>query len=322
MGGVATEEKQNDEIVEATSNLKNGNEKSEALQELEANLESSVDAILKETQDIDAETKSSDKEELSDEDLSDNDDSEDDISEDEDGDGDKSKDDKSDRDDAPISDELSDDLLTRAVKAGLSIKEARKFSSSETLEMVCERLELLNHEESNDEDDEYSEENISDEDPLASIKDLDPDEYDESVVNNFKALKQIIRKQSETINALVSANKGDRSWFDSKVSGLDDSVLKELEKSPEKRDALKEQYDILIAGHESSGKVVDRDRIFEAAVAIELGDIKTKVTRQKKSDKMKNREEKFLARPGGANTKPKGDLFQDTAAMIEQRFNM
>jgi hypothetical protein len=227
-------------------------------------------------------------------------------------------------------DAVTDELLERAVKAGLSLEEAKRYPDASMLGHVCDRLEELSRESGSEGDqagdgqggDKPGE---NDNDPLASfpefVAERDGGEYDNDIADAMNAMKGIVRQQQETINGLQAAGKdSEKSWFDSKVSGLGKAFDTALEKAPEKRTALKEQFDVLEAGYKASGKEVEQDAIFDQAVAITLGDVKAKAATDAKTEQLRDREGKFISRPGGTNTKPTTDAYEDTAAEIDSKF--
>jgi hypothetical protein len=235
----------------------------------------------------------------------------------------KEDDDKSKKDSEE--DVITDVLLERAVKAVISLEEAKQYPNASLLGHVCDRLESLSEKNAGADKKESSKDEAGNDggnkDPLAAIPDFDPDEYDENVVAGFKALKDIVRQQQETINGLKTSGKNDeKSWFDSKVSGLGESFDKALETAPEKRAALKEQFDILAAGYEAAGKKIDQDTLFSQAVAITLGDVAAQVAMDAKGDQIRKRAGQNISRPGGTRATPSTDAFEDTAAELDRKF--
>jgi hypothetical protein len=222
----------------------------------------------------------------------------------------------------PGADAVTDELLERAVKAGLPLSEARKFPNASMLGSICDRLEGLNKADAGKGGGEGATAGADEAgDPLAEIPDLDPNEYDEEIVKGFKAMKGIIRQQQDTIKGLRSPGKNDgESWFDSKVSGLGEAVGKAIKQAPEKMSALKEKFDVLFAGYKAANMSVDKDTIFEQATAIVLGDVKAQASDAARADRLRNREGQFISRPGGAGAKPRADAFEETAADIDGQF--
>jgi len=220
-------------------------------------------------------------------------------------------------------DQVADTLLERAVKAGLSLAEAKKCPSASLLTTICERLETAQKGKSaGDENSDAGDEGDGDDDPLAGIPDLDSDEYDEKLVEGFKALKGIARRLIDENKTLKDAGKdGDQTWFASKVSGLGEKVVKALEKAPEKRAELQEQYEVLVAGYKARDKAVDREAIFSQASATALSEILTQAKADDKTEKLRNREGKFISRPAGSNTKSGSvDAFDETAAELDEKY--
>ena len=230
--------------------------------------------------------------------------------------------------DAPIA--ITDDNIERAVKAGMSIADARTFKDAGALERMCVMLESKSskEEEGAREKSGEGEEGI---DPLAAIPDLDPEQYDEKVVAGFKALKDIVRSQSQTIAGLVSGKGNeDASWFEGKVNALGDEFQAVLGKGstssldpagPQavKRAELDEKARILAAGYKAAGKVMSRDVVFQEAVAVVLGEVVREVAQARKAESLKKRSGSHSARPVSNSTKEQADPFQDVADEIDRK---
>lgn len=226
--------------------------------------------------------------------------------------------------DTPIEDAVTDTLTERAVKAGLPLAEVKKYTSASMLEFVCTKLETLGKPAGNGGDgDDGKKPDPSEDDPeltemLGQIPELDPDVYDEKIVQLVGAMKGIIRKQHDAMKA--SGKPGAQSWFDSKVTGLGDAYAKELEKAPEVRTALKEQFDVLQAGYKAAGKQVDQETVFDQASAIVLKDVSARVADADKGGKLARRAGQHISRPHNASVSPTGDVFTETAAEIDRKY--
>ncbi|TSA48985.1 hypothetical protein D4R47_04620 [archaeon] len=226
-----------------------------------------------------------------------------------------------DKDTKPDEDGISDELLDSSAKAGLKIADAKRYPDADMLTHVCERLEEIKQgdDKSGDSDDNSGEPEVKD--LLASIPDLDPADYDENVVAAFKALKAIVGQQQEVISGLkVSGTKNEQSWFDSKTEGLGESFEKAFAKSPDKRVALKEQFDAMTAGYESTGKVIEPETVFNQALQITLGDVVAEAANTAKAGKVAKRSTQHVSRPGGTKTSPTSDVFEDVAADLDRKF--
>lgn len=75
---------------------------------------------------------------------------------------------------------ISDDLLTRAVKAGMTIAEARAVSDADALESVCSKLEAVQPKSDKSESEAGSKDDADAEDDIfKDLPSLSPDDYDE-----------------------------------------------------------------------------------------------------------------------------------------------
>jgi hypothetical protein len=150
-----------------------------------------------------------------------------DSSDDGQDDADDSSDEDDDGDDEPVVNEL---LIERAVRAGMSLADA-KGMSEDTLGRVVEQFETLNSKASKDDVD--SEDEVDPvEEMLSKIPDLDPEEYSEDVVSAFSGMKELIKTQNDRLKEIENGS-GDSDevartqranefmgWFDGQVSGL------------------------------------------------------------------------------------------------------
>lgn len=249
-------------------------------------------------------------------------------------DADKDKDDDEDKDDADATgqtddrtqeaeDELSgitDAHLERAVKAGMTIADAKTFQDAEALDRVITMLEDKKKDDGVDGDADAGSD--ADEDLLKGIPDLDPEDYDENVVAGFKALKGIIGSLQATIKGLQTDSAArNTSWFDTQVAGLGKEASETLKTLPAKLQDLKDKFDVLSVGYKSSGKSIDQGIIFKEAVAVVLGDVEAKAASAVKADELKKRKAKHVSRPADSSTvKKAGDVFENVAETVHEKF--
>lgn len=207
-------------------------------------------------------------------------------------------------------DEVSDEMLEKAIALGVPIAEARKLGS-ELLHGRIAGLEKSNSDQGENSADSESPSN----DLLEGIPDLDPDVYDEGLVEGFKAMKQVIRDQSATIKGMSKASAGDRL-----VSQLVGDAAKALEANPAKGAELKEKVDILTAGYKSIGKEVSGGDILEEAVGSVLGDDIAKVAASANSAKAKKRSAQKISRSAGSRDTESKDVFGEMGDELDRKF--
>jgi len=213
-------------------------------------------------------------------------------------------------------DNVSDELLEKAISLGVNIAEARKLGASLLSAKVTE---LEKSASAADENGDESDADESIEDSLAKVPDLDPEAYEPELVDGFKAMKDIIRSQDDTIKSL--SQSAEVSVFDSKVSSLGEDMGKVLLADPEKRTQLKEKFDVLTAGYESVGKDIDNTEVFSEAASAILGEDMAKVAENDKKVKSKAREKQKIQRAaGGKNSSPETDVLLETADKIDREF--
>ena len=228
-------------------------------------------------------------------------------------------DDKGEAEVPPEKGAVSDDLLTRAVKAGMSLADARAIQDAQALERMCGLLEKQSGEEKGDDGEEAKDaaKANSEKDPLDAIPDLDPEEFDDEIVSVVKGLKELIRSQRDELRELrkQTTNTTREAWMDGKVEALGlESV------PPEKRQELESAFDALMAGYEATGKEVSRDVAFEQAAGMILSDEARAAKEAKQKKALEKREKIQTVRPGGSAVKPKGDPMSEVAEEIDRKF--
>lgn len=254
-----------------------------------------------------------------------------------DGSGGKTPEDgkKGDDDAGVIPPAITDALVERAVKAGMSISDAKTFQTADALDRMCSMLEKR---EAGDgkgagADGKGKDEKVEEEvDPLAAIPDLDPEKYDENVVAGFKAMKDIIRKQHEAITGMRGEGKSrDVSWFDGQVAALGEGFVEAVgtgdrskldPNGPQAKTlaALNDKFTVLSEGYKAAGKDMSRDSVFKEAVSIVLGDVQAKAEATVKAGELAKRSRLHIARPSGGSQKAATDAFSDVASDLDRKF--
>jgi hypothetical protein len=230
--------------------------------------------------------------------------------------GEESPDDAKGDEKSPEADARADELLTRAVLAGMDLKDARTFvtQDADALERQIGLLEKTSQQPGKgDEEAGVGESTPADEDPLSGIPDLDPEVYDENLVDGFRALKSIIKKQEETIKGLTAG--GNRAWFDTKVEAL---KVKNLDAA--KQAELRDEFETIKAGYAAKGQQVDDSIVFQKATKLVLGDEIKAAAEASKAEKAKRREKMQTVPPGGPTAKATGNPLEEVAKEIDGKY--
>jgi hypothetical protein len=214
-------------------------------------------------------------------------------------------------------DAVTDDHLERAVKAGLTMAEARRFGSASLLDAMVSRLEGKK-----DGGDKGGKTDAGeDKDPLEDVPDLDPNEYDEKIVNAFKALKGIARQQQEIIKGLRTQDQAATpDWFKAQAAGLDKAVSSAITSDPTKLESIRDKFAVLEAGYKAAGKDASREAVFQEAVRITMGDVISKAAVDDKAAELAKRAKQHINRPAGHRASPKGDPGDEIAAEIDRKY--
>ncbi len=214
--------------------------------------------------------------------------------------------------------EIDDDLLESAVKAGLSMKNARKFPDAESLR---EAIGLLSGNTDTPAAAESTEEPASEVDnALADIPDLDPEEYDDAIVKGFSALKKLVQSQSKEIQSLKDGKT--QTWAEQQINTLGD-VAKTVRDNPDKKSALLKKFDILKSGYKAAGESATEEAIFQEAASMVLGDDMRKQTEKAKADAARKRNKAKINRASGQSAQtPGGDDVEDIVNIVSEKFNI
>ena len=226
---------------------------------------------------------------------------------------------------------ISDDLLTRAVKAGMTIAEARAVSDADALESVCSKLEAVQPKSDKSESEAGSKDDADAEDDI--FKDLpwlDPDDYDEGVISVIEGLKSIIKNQNKQISTLNKGGKSEVSWVDAKIDGLgkdyEEAVGAPGKVLPDSAQAqsranVKKKFEILTAGYKAAGETVKPDDVFNEAIQLTLGDVAASAKALKAKAAAEKRNSQISVPPGGPKGKADSLSPEDEAvAMLNEKF--
>ena len=211
----------------------------------------------------------------------------------------------------------TDEQLTRAVKAGMSLADAKAFADTDALDRMSGMLEQSAKQDEGGDKSEEGKSRDDGTDPLDAIPDLDPEEYDEALVTGFKAMKDIIALQRKEIGELRDGTQSNSRavWVDRKVDNLPID-----EYTAAQRVEINSAIDVLEAGYKATGQEVDLDTIFEQASKTVFGDEIRKAEQKVKTNNAKKRASAQTVRPGGTNAKAKGDPLEEIAKEIDKRY--
>ncbi len=231
---------------------------------------------------------------------------------------------------------ISDEALTAAVTAGIPIADARGFGSEAALMRVVSSM-LRQTEEVKEE--------TNQEDFLDSVPTLDPERYDQDMIDAVEGMKKVIRDQNNEIKSIAdSGRRRDEAaagtalqevteWFDGKVDSLGDDFvdslgkgstgsLKQGSKAYEKRDELATQISVLHGGYVAAGREVpSRDKIFDIAAKYILGNEIDSAKDKKVSASLKKRSGQHISRVSDAGKRKKNQSAEaEVAEMVDDQF--
>ena len=256
--------------------------------------------------------------------------------------GDPSENDESEQEE-PAAPAISDEAMTMAVRAGISIEDARQFPSDAALARVVSLIvdtELANRAAA---EQQGAPEPAAD--PLAALPDLDPEDYDESVskvIEMFNGLKEITQGQSNELASLrdqqaaglqasrEATARDAMSWFDESISGLDMADTLGAGGSADqpqgssqfaKRDAVAGKFAVLMSGYEASGQPApSRDEVFRESARLVLADEYQAAHDKDVSSGLEKRAGQHISRANSKTNKSTQSPEVEIAAMLDERF--
>ena len=243
---------------------------------------------------------------------------------------------------------ISQTSLARAFEVGVGLEEARTFKDdrdlNEFVDMVERDLRTRATAQAQAEVDGEATKQAKDEDPFKDLK-LDPEKYDDDVVELFGKMKSVLEKQQEQLNdvrqqQVHTANSSEEAmkrevtqWFDGQVTGLGDEFVDSLGKgdigaltpgSPQlaKREEIANQMAVQMAGYHAMGSLMPpREKVFADAAQVVLGSEFGKLQERKLQKKLEDRKGKHISRAGGRSEKTKLSPEEEVARMLNEKFD-
>ena len=218
---------------------------------------------------------------------------------------------------------VPDDALTeRAIRAGLSMKDVKGFSSAEFAESILSRLEAKSKPEE-------KAEQAGDESPadkfdavLKEMKD-DVDEdgnpnYDQNFIKMFESMATLLKSQREEIASLKKAGSSasEKSFFDKQLGTLGEGVAKHLDAASKSK--LEAKFKTLTKAYESAKVDMKPEDVFQEAAKLAIGDILGKTDAERKAAEAEKRRKMAIARPGGEQGQRKGGGAQSIDELVHE----
>jgi len=253
---------------------------------------------------------------------------------------DESEAEESDSDDAP---ELSDEIIARALNAGMDLKDALAFPSEQSLDRIVSAMERGRQPAR--QEPEKKEALKEKEDPFADL-DLDPEKYDPEVVELFGKVKKVLagqygkikefeQQQEQTSrNAEMAAAQEVERWFDGQVKELGEDFAdalgsggyRSLDRGSSQfanREAIANQMAVMMAGYQAMGQEAPpREQVFDAAARLVLRDKYQQVGQERLAGKLAKRALKHVQRVAGPKAKSKSTPEEEAADALKAKFGV
>ncbi len=270
------------------------------------------------------------------------DDSEDDTDSNTDTDSDSSSgtesDSKPDQELAPVL--IGDAVLSAAVKAGIDLGAARNFPSELSLQQATASIDAAK------EANKPVEEEV---DLFENLK-MDPEEFEPEAVKMYGALVDVVKKQhdelkelknqtanytkqSETVNQDASTREM-TSWFNTQTEKLGKDFHEALGEGEidslapgssqrAKREEIANRMAISMAGYSVAGiQAPNREVLFQEAAGLVLRDEYQQISEKKLIASLKKNSSQHINRVNSRGTKQSQDPMDETAAMLDKRYNL
>ena len=209
---------------------------------------------------------------------------------------------------------LSESLIERAVRAGMTLAEANQYPSEGLLESMVSRIEgqRAGSPGSRDDAGEVDTSQEGEDDSLPPIPDLDPEEYSESLLEWAKSVKGTVEKLREENRSLRKGRSED--WLNAKLEGVKDFVKDD----PAKAAAVTKKFNVLKAGYKAAGEDVSADAVFQEAARLVLGEDMAK--REAKGQSARKRNGQFVARASSRRAQPKADVEAEVVDALDRKY--
>ncbi len=235
---------------------------------------------------------------------------------------------------------IGDATLAEAVKVGIDLSSARQFPSELSLQQVIANLNVVK------EANKPEEEEV---DLFESLK-MDPEEFEPEAIKMYDALVDVVKKQheelkelknqtvdytkqSETLNQDASTREM-TSWFNAQIkelgkdfhealgeSGIDSLAPGSSQRA--KQEEIANRMAISMAGYNAAGQQAPpREELFQEAAGLVLKEEYQQVREKKLIASLKKNSSQHINRANSRGTKQSQDPMEETAAMLDKKYNL
>lgn len=221
---------------------------------------------------------------------------------------------------------VSDDLVERAIRAGMDLKTIRNFKDADALESICTKLDGVKSEKTGDESLNSGKEPEVD-DIFKDLPTLDPDEYDQSVIDMFDGMKKMIVDLKKEVSS--GSKTGEVNWLETKINGLGSEFEPKIGVSgkvvagsdqAKAREKLQNTFKVLEDGYKANNMEVDRESIFEQVVGMMFGDVVKENKDAKIKASLNKRSNLHIAKPKNGKNSPTKDPLDEAAENINRKY--
>ena len=223
--------------------------------------------------------------------------------------------------DAPANEAYSPDdaMIERAVRAGLTLEDAKGFSSQESAERILSAIEAKSTTPGKE---SAGAEEPADDVEIPELSDEALDDLDPSVADFIKGQTAVLKALKAEVSTLKKAgiSAEAKGFFETQYGSLDEKVRGHVDAVAKAK--LKQKFEMLEAGYKATGVKVERADVFKEAVSIALGDAVTRAASETKAAKIAARKGLVIAPAGGSSghKAPVGDgEYADIIAALKEK---
>ncbi len=235
---------------------------------------------------------------------------------------------------------IGDAVLAEAIRSGIDIGVARQFPSELSLQQAVASIDAAK------EANKSAEEEV---DLFENLK-MDPEEFEPEAVKMYDALVDVVKKQhdelkelknqtanytkqSETVNQ-DAAEREMTSWFNTQIKELGKDFHEALGEGEidsltsgssqrAKREEIANRMAISMAGYNAAGiQAPTREVLFQEAAGLVLRDEYQQIREKELIASLKKNSSQHINRANSRGTKQSQDPMDETAAMLNKRFNL
>ena len=235
---------------------------------------------------------------------------------------------------------IGDAVLAEAIRSGIDIGVARQFPSELSLQQAVASIDAAKEANKPEEEEVDLFENLK----------MDPEEFEPEAIKMYDALVDVVKKQHDELKELrnqtvdytkqseaVNQDASTRemtSWFNSQTKELGKDFHEALGEGEidsltpgssqrAKREEIANRMAISMAGYNAAGQQAPtREELFQEAAGLVLKEEYQRISERKLVASLKKNSSQHINRANSRGTKQSQDPMDETAAMLDKKYNL